>query len=68
MKGQKGGKRGRRCLFHNSIMGNFTVYQDRFETHLLQLFTQQESSERFSIISAINFEVNVVAEQKQTYW
>jgi len=49
-------------------MGNFTVYQDRFETHLLQLFTQQESSERFSIISAINFEVNVVAEQKQTYW
>jgi len=25
-------------LFHNSIIGNFVVYQDRLETNLLQLF------------------------------
>jgi len=44
------------------------VHQDRFETNLLQLFAQQENSEWFSIMSAINFEVNIVAEQKETYW
>jgi len=60
-------KRGRRCLFHYSIMGNFMVYQDQIETNLLQLFAQQENSECFSIISVIIFEVNIVAEQKQKY-
>jgi len=44
------------------------VYQDRLETNLLQLFAQQENSEWFSIISAIVFEVNIVAERKQKYW
>jgi len=62
----KGG-RGSVLPHHNSTMGNFMVYQDRFETNLLQLFVQQENSECFSIISAIIFEVNIVAEQKQTY-
>ena len=60
-------KRGRRFLFHYSIMGNFIVYQDRIETNLLQLFVQQENSEWLSIISVI-FEVNILAEQKQKYW
>jgi len=32
-----------RCLFHNNIVGNFMIYQDRFETNLLQLFVQQEN-------------------------
>jgi len=36
-------------------MGSSKVYQDRFETNLLQLFAQQENSEWFSIISDINF-------------
>ena len=40
-------KRGRRHLFHYSIVGNFMVYQDRIETNLLQLFAQQENSEWF---------------------
>jgi len=52
--------------FHNSIVGNFMVYQDRLRTNLLQLFKHPENSERFYIISAIIFEVNVVDEHKQT--
>jgi len=40
-------------------------YQDRLETNLLQLFAHQPTSEWFSIISAITFEINVVAAQKQ---
>ena len=50
--------------FHNSILGNFKVYQDRLETNLLQLFGQPENSELFSIISVIIFEVNIIDEQK----
>jgi len=42
------------------------VYQDQLETNLLQLFGHPESSEWFSIISVIIFEVSVVDEQKQT--
>jgi len=38
------------------------VYQDRIETNLLQPFAHPEISERFSIISCIIFEVNIVAE------
>jgi len=49
-------------------MGNFMVYQDRVETNLLQLFAQQENSEWFSVISINIFEINIVAEQKQTHW
>jgi len=36
--------------FHNSITGNFVVYQDRLQTYLLHLFEHPESSEWFSII------------------
>jgi len=54
------------AAFHNSFMGNFMVYQDQLETNLLQLFGHPESSEWFSIISVIIFEVSVVDEQKQT--
>jgi len=45
--------------FHNSIIGNFMVYQDRLETNLLQLFRHPENSEWFSMISVIIFEVNI---------
>jgi len=41
------------------------TYQDRIETNLLQLFAHLESSEWFSIISGIIFEVKIVDEQKQ---
>jgi len=34
----------------------------------LQLFTHPQHSEWFSTLSVIIFEVNIVAEQKQTYW
>ena len=44
------------------------VYQSRFEIHLLPLFAHPENSEWFSIISATIYEINIVAEQKQTYW
>ena len=57
-------KRERRCLFHYSIVGNCMVYQDRIETNLLQILAQHENQEWFSIISAIVFEVNIVAERK----
>jgi len=54
--------------FYYSIIDNFMFWQDRIETNLLQLFTQQKNSEWFSIISVIIFEVNIVTEQKQKYW
>jgi len=41
------------------------VYKDRLETILLQLFVHPQNSEWFSIISAIIYEVKVVAVQKQ---
>jgi len=34
----------------------------------MQLFTHPLHSEWFSALSVIIFEVNIVAEQKQTYW
>jgi len=52
--------------FHNSIIGNLMVYQDRLEKYLLQLFRHPENSEWFSIISVITFEVSIVDGQKQT--
>jgi len=60
----KGGN-GAEVHFHNRIVVSFTVYQDRHETYL-QLFTNTENSERFSIISAIVSEVNIVDEEKQS--
>jgi len=54
------------AAFHNSITGNFAVYQDRLETNLLQLFEHPQNSEFFSITSGIIFEANIIDEQKQT--
>ena len=51
--------------FHNIIIGNFIVYQDRIETVLLKLCAHPENSEWFSVIYVIVFEVKIVAEQKQ---
>ena len=59
----KGGQGGQKCLSHNSIIGNFMVYQDRLESNSLQLFEHPENSE-FCIIFII-FEVNIVDEQKK---
>ena len=53
--------------FFKSIIGNFIVYNDWIETNLLQLFAHAETSEQFSVISGIIFEVSIkiVAEHKQ---
>jgi len=59
------GATGAEVPFHNRIIGNFMVDKHRLETKLLQLFAHPQNSEWFSIISAIIFEVNVVAAQKQ---
>ena len=50
--------------FHKSIIRSFMVYQGRIETNSLQLFAHLETSEWFSIISGIIFEINIVSEQK----
>jgi len=59
------GVMGAEVPLHNRTKRNFAVYEDRLETNLLQLFVQPKNSEWFAIISAIIFEVNVVAAQKQ---
>jgi len=41
------------------------VYQEQFETKLLQLFAQPENSEWFSITSALMFELSLFLKQKQ---
>ena len=66
---QKGGKRAGANFssqYHRELHG----WQDLVRTNLLQLFThaQPQHSVWFSTLSAIIFEVNMVAEQKQTYW
>jgi len=43
----KGGETGAEAPFHNSIIGNFMVYQDRVEVNLLQLFAHPENTECF---------------------
>jgi len=40
------------------------VYQNRFETNLLQLFAAPENLGWFSIIYVIIHEVNILSEQK----
>jgi len=42
------------------------IYQCRIGTNLLQLFAHAEHSEGFSTIYVIVFEVNIVANLKQT--
>ena len=54
---------GAEMPLHNSITGNFMLYQNILEE--LQLFTLPENSEWFSRISVINFEIKIVVEQKQ---
>jgi len=39
------GRTGAEVPFYKSIRGNFMVYQDRFETNLLQLFAHPETLE-----------------------
>ena len=46
----KEGQQGQRCLFHDSIIDNFMIYQDRIEINIL-------------LVSLIIFEVNIVVEQ-----
>jgi len=41
------------------------VYQEQFETNLLQAFTHPENSEWFSIISVIIFELTSFLKLKQ---
>ena len=53
--------------YHNNIIGNFMVYQDRLETNLCSYFEHPENSEWVSIITVIIFAVKIVNEQKQTY-
>jgi len=59
------GSNGADLSFHNIIIGNFIVYQDRIETVLLKLCAHPENSEWFSLIYVIVFEVKIVVEQKQ---
>ena len=58
---------GPEVSFHNRIIGNFIVYQDRIGRNLLKICVHPENSDWFSIISFITFDVNIVVEQKQTY-
>jgi len=52
---------GAQMPLHTSIVSNFMIYQDQFETNLLQLFAPTQNSGWFSIISVSSFEVNIVA-------
>ena len=47
------GSNGADVPFHNSIIGNFIVYQDRIHTDLLKLCAHAENSEWFSVIFVI---------------
>jgi len=49
----------------NNIAGNVMVHPYRIETNLLQLFAHPESSEGFSVIYVIIFEINIAAKQKE---
>jgi len=60
----KRGATGAEVPCHNSVIGNFMVYQDRLEINSLQLFGHQDRM--IFYISIIIFEVNIVVEQKQT--
>ena len=58
---------GGRGAFHNSIIGNLIINQDRIDRNLLQLLAHPENSEWCSTISVSIFVVNIVSVQKQTY-
>jgi len=57
---------GGRGAFHNSIIGNLIINQDRIDRNLLQLLAHPENSEWCSTISVSIFVVNIVSVQKQT--
>jgi len=61
----KRGASGAEVPFHNSVIGNFMVYQDRLEINSLQLFGHPDRMIFYISISI--FEVNIVIEQKQTW-
>jgi len=54
---------GAEVPFHDSIISNFMVFEDRLETNLLQYSRTQKIQNVFYVII---FEVNIVDEQKQT--
>ena len=64
---QKGGD-GDGANFSSQYHREFHGKQELVETNLLQLLTYPQHSEWFSTLSVIIFEVNIVTEQKQTYW
>jgi len=58
--------KGEKLPFRNSITGNSMVYQDRLEINLSQQFAHPENSEWLSKMYVFIFQVNIVAERKQT--
>jgi len=62
------GSNGADVPFHNSIIGNFIVYQDRIETHLLKLSAHSENSEWFSVTPVIIFEVKLLLNRNKHNW
>ena len=57
------GATGRMCLYHNSITGKFMDYQKWIQTFIAAI----RAPRKFRMVF-YNFEVNIVAEQKQSYW
>jgi len=65
---QKGGNGGGGNFSSQYHRISWLIRSTVVETNLLQLFTHPQHSEWFSTLSVIIFEVNSVAEQKQTCW
>ena len=62
------GSNGADVSFHNRIIGNFSVCQDRIETDLLKLCAHPENSEWFSVISVIIVEVKLLLNRNKHNW
>jgi len=62
------GSNGADVSFHNNIIGNFIVCQDRIETDLLKLCAHPENSEWFSVISVIIVEVKLLLNRNKHNW
>jgi len=54
--------------FYNSIICNFIVYQERFETNLLQLFAHPEKSQRFSTILCLCLRTTLFLNRNKHNW
>ena len=59
------GATGAEVPFYKPIISNFIIYRNGIERILLQLFEHPETSEWFSIISSVIFDVNIFHERKQ---